>query len=237
MQAYAASAAGFDEAYLEQVSESDDLVVFGAGPRASIVGFRRQALLEARPFPSDIVGVVSKALEMHLADDLAMAWVFDEPSYRVRLGELVAFVPMRFTAVYRRVGDSWTPGAEPPVVRSPPGPAARARCERHPGAAGAHRRPSRPRPCGCRGSACFWVSCATMPWPDANASPAVPDSLFIGPGPRHELRGEAITRTPHRPGAGGLRPRRSRHRFARVPCRTLDRTRGERATVSVEGPA
>jgi hypothetical protein len=49
----------------------------------------------------------SKRLEVHLAQDGSAAWAFDEISWRVKLCERTAAIPLRMTALFAREGDRW----------------------------------------------------------------------------------------------------------------------------------
>jgi hypothetical protein len=54
----------------------------------------------------------SKKLELHMSEDRSAAWVNDELSWRLDACDRTATIPLRFTALYVRDGDRWSPVVE-----------------------------------------------------------------------------------------------------------------------------
>ena len=52
-------------------------------------------------------GVVSKRLEIHVAQDQSAAWMSDELSWRIGMCGRTAVIPLRATALYAHDGDRW----------------------------------------------------------------------------------------------------------------------------------
>ncbi|HEU0034691.1 MAG TPA: nuclear transport factor 2 family protein [Kofleriaceae bacterium] len=84
----------------------------GVGPGDVLIG----AELERAPsrWPLDVDKSTpteprSKRLEINLSKDSTAAWVTDEISWRIKMCQRTAVIPLRFSALYARDGDRWVP--------------------------------------------------------------------------------------------------------------------------------
>ena len=100
-------------------------VRIGVGPGDVLVGAEQARAPSRWPLdldPSAPADPRSKRLEIHLAQDRQAAWASDEISWRIKMCERTAVIPLRMTALFARDGDRWVPVFEHLSFARPPTP-------------------------------------------------------------------------------------------------------------------
>src|SRR5206468_2457550 len=98
---------GYDSVYLDTLAHDTRLVLIGVGPDDILLGYDAGAAAARRLFGEEEYELVSKDLEVHVAEDGCCAWVHDDLSHRVLRGHRRATIPLRMTAAYERREGRW----------------------------------------------------------------------------------------------------------------------------------
>jgi ketosteroid isomerase-like protein len=107
LESYEARSGGYEEAYLDSVSHDAKLILISVGPQDVVLGYDPIACQRNRPFRDRPAVFISKALDVQLALDRSVAWVYDEISYRILHGAKQAIIPLRVTSVWERRTGRW----------------------------------------------------------------------------------------------------------------------------------
>ncbi len=101
------------EAYGDGISRDRDIVLIGISPDSVVVGRDPPGInADRRPFRKTRARFYSKNLNLTLASDRSVGWVYDEMSYRVAHLGREASIPIRVSSVYQREIDRWVLVAE-----------------------------------------------------------------------------------------------------------------------------
>jgi ketosteroid isomerase-like protein len=96
------------DAFSDRVAVDRAIALLGVEPRDVSVGLTPSSLFEDRRlFAGRRLRLLSRNLDLHLARDRSVGWVFDEMSYRVPFRGREASIPLRVTSVYTRDIDRW----------------------------------------------------------------------------------------------------------------------------------
>lgn len=96
------------DAYKDGVSAELPIVLFGIEPRDVVYGTAPSSLSrDRRPYRRFGPAIYSKNLDVHLSRSGAVAWTYDEVSYRVPYLDRRASIPIRITGVYVRDVERW----------------------------------------------------------------------------------------------------------------------------------
>jgi hypothetical protein len=82
----------------------------GVGPDDVLIGPELSRAPSRWPLEVDSLTITearSKRLEVHLSQDTTAAWASDEISWRIRMCNRTAAIPLRMTALFAREGDRW----------------------------------------------------------------------------------------------------------------------------------
>ena len=108
MENYSHLTLGNFGAYRDSLAGDQSITLIGVMPDDVVVGRRpRDAARDRRLYPMLGPTILAKNLEVHMAEDGSVGWVFDEMSYRVPYGGRTASIPIRNTAVFVRDFDRW----------------------------------------------------------------------------------------------------------------------------------
>lgn len=88
------------------------LVAIGVGPSDLVVGPVAGGRWPVTSVAGRPTAVVSRALEVHVADDESLGWAYDEATLELPVCGRVAAIPLRVFQVYARDADRWTLVAE-----------------------------------------------------------------------------------------------------------------------------
>lgn len=101
------------EAWADGLAGDRDVILFGVTPEESMIGSRdRVGGRSQRLYADREPRLLSKNLEVQLAADGSVGWVYDELSYRVSYLGREASIPLRVTSVYVRDLGRWLLAAQ-----------------------------------------------------------------------------------------------------------------------------
>jgi hypothetical protein len=89
----------------------------GVGPSDLVVGPVASGRWPVTAVAGRPTTVVSRALEVHVADDESLGWAYDEATLELPMCGRVAAIPLRVFQVYARDADRWTLVAASPARR------------------------------------------------------------------------------------------------------------------------
>jgi len=108
LENYRLFANGSSASYAQGIARDRAVAIAGITPNLVLVGEWPDGIEDdRRPYQARAVRIVSKNLDVHIAENPSVAWVSDELSYRVPYKGREASVPIRFTGVYVRDIDRW----------------------------------------------------------------------------------------------------------------------------------